>query len=231
MNKIKYKYCISFLKLILGILLGLFFGYILRLNRIKDDTNNNAINSKKLININDYNLIDNNKIKYKSDLNYDEPSSLPVDYIEDSVLTSTTQTFSEPIPLPKNKHIFVGVMTTKDFLLTRARAAYDTWVKTIPGKVIFFSSENSEASAKQANLPEKSVVSLRGVDDVYPPQKKSFLLLKYMHDVYLNDYEWFLRADDDTYVKGEELSTFLRSVNSSGTWFIGQSGQGNKVRI
>lgn len=67
---------------------------------------------------------------------------------------------------------------------------------------------------------------LPGVDDSYPPQKKSFMMLKYMHDHYLDKYEWFMRADDDVYIKGDKLENFLRSLNSSEPLFLGQTGLG-----
>ncbi|ETE66288.1 hypothetical protein L345_07934, partial [Ophiophagus hannah] len=70
------------------------------------------------------------------------------------------------------------------------------------------------------------IVPLPGVDDSYPPQKKSFMMLKYMHDHYLDKYEWFMRADDDVYVKGDKLENFLRSLNSSEPLFLGQTGLG-----
>lgn len=84
----------------------------------------------------------------------------------------------------------------------------------------FFSSEGSDTSIP---IP---VVPLRGVDDSYPPQKKSFMMLKYMHDHYLDKYEWFMRADDDVYIKGDRLESFLRSLNSSEPLFLGQTGLG-----
>ena len=67
-----------------------------------------------------------------------------------------------------------------------------------------------------------------GVDDSYPPQKKSFMMLKYMHDHCLDKFEWFMRADDDVFIRGEKLELFLRSINSSKPHFIGQAGLGNK---
>nr|XP_002740525.1 PREDICTED: chondroitin sulfate synthase 1-like [Saccoglossus kowalevskii] len=119
--------------------------------------------------------------------------------------------------------IFVGVMTAKKYLSTRASAVNRTWAKTVPGKVVFFSSADSNSSLR--GLP---LVSLPGVDDSYPPQKKSFMMLKYMHDNFIDKYEWFMRADDDVYLRGDKLETFLRSVNSSQRLFIGQAGLGNE---
>lgn len=52
------------------------------------------------------------------------------------------------------------------------------------------------------------------------------MMLKYMHDHYLDKYEWFMRADDDVYIKGDKLEHFLRSLNSSEPLFLGQTGLG-----
>ncbi|XP_070543158.1 chondroitin sulfate synthase 1-like [Ptychodera flava] len=119
--------------------------------------------------------------------------------------------------------IFVGVMTAKMYLSTRAAAVNRTWARTIPGKVSFFSSADSNSSS--LGLP---LVSLPGVDDSYPPQKKSFMMLKYMHDNYIDKYEWFMRADDDVFIRSNKLESFLRSVNSTRSLFIGQAGLGNQ---
>uniref|UniRef100_A0A3P8T1V6 Hexosyltransferase n=1 Tax=Amphiprion percula TaxID=161767 RepID=A0A3P8T1V6_AMPPE len=122
------------------------------------------------------------------------------------------------------KHfLFVGVMTAKKYLSSRAVAAYETWTSSIPGKVEFFSSAGSDTIRMPVPVP---VVSLPGVDDSYPPQKKSFMMLKYIHDHYLDKYEWFMRADDDVYIRGEKLELFLRSLNSSKPHYLGQTGLG-----
>eukprot|EP00062_Callorhinchus_milii_P008088 gi/632950426/ref/XP_007890718.1/ PREDICTED: chondroitin sulfate synthase 3 [Callorhinchus milii] len=129
----------------------------------------------------------------------------------------------------KSKHfLYVGVMTAKKYLDSRAVAAYKTWAPSIPGKVEFFSSEGSQDVSTSSPIP---LVSLAGVDDSYPPQKKSFMMLKYMHDLYLERYEWFMRADDDVYVKGDKLEEFLRSLNSSQPLYLGQTGLGTSEEL
>ena len=61
--------------------------------------------------------------------------------------------------------LFIGVVTARNLLSTRANAIYKTWGKLAP-KLYFFSSPSLE---KSHNLP---IISLPGVDDTYPPQKK-----------------------------------------------------------
>ncbi|CRK90556.1 CLUMA_CG004259, isoform B [Clunio marinus] len=116
--------------------------------------------------------------------------------------------------------VFVGVMTSKDFLESRAKAVYNTWGKLVPGRIAFFSSEGSSGD----DLP---VVALNGVDDRYPPQKKSFMMLHYMYEHFIDKFEWFLRADDDVFIKPDKLEKFLRRVDSTKAQFIGQAGRGN----
>ncbi|XP_041105848.1 chondroitin sulfate synthase 3-like [Polyodon spathula] len=132
-----------------------------------------------------------------------------------------------PISKPRN-FLYVGVMTAKKYLESRAVAAHRTWTHSIPGKVEFFSSEGSESVPVPIPIP---VISLAGVDDSYPPQKKSFMMLKYMHDHYLDKYEWFMRADDDVYIRGDKLEELLRSLNSSKPMYLGQTGLGTTEEL
>ncbi|XP_071450437.1 chondroitin sulfate synthase 1 [Hetaerina americana] len=128
----------------------------------------------------------------------------------------------EPESVGNNRSlIFVGVMTAQKYLDTRALAVYETWGKELPGKIAFFSSADSTTSAQ---IP---IVRLKGVDDRYPPQKKSFLMLEYMWKHYGQHFEWFLRADDDVYIRGDKLEKLLRSVDSRKARFVGQAGRGD----
>jgi hypothetical protein len=109
----------------------------------------------------------------------------------------------------KKQLILIAVMTSKDFLTTRAPTVIRTWAEKIPGQVIFFSSEGSTTNDSRINL-----VSLPAVTDTYPPQKKSFLMMKYIYDHYLNKFEWFMRVDDDVYIRTDNLEKLLRSIDN-----------------
>lgn len=52
-------------------------------------------------------------------------------------------TSEETILNSQRNLVFVGVMSSKDFLETRAKAVYETWGKSVPGRIAFFSSEGS----------------------------------------------------------------------------------------
>ena len=109
----------------------------------------------------------------------------------------------------KKQLILIAVMTSKEFLMTRAPTVARTWASKVPGQVIFFSSEGSVTNDSQIDL-----VSLPGVTDAYPPQKKSFLMMKYIYDNFLNKFEWFMRVDDDVYIRTDNLERLLRSIDN-----------------
>jgi chondroitin sulfate synthase len=58
--------------------------------------------------------------------------------------------------------VFVGVMTSKDFLESRAKAVYNTWGKLVPGRIAFFSSEGSSSDGKHLKSP--SIIVLRAIN-------------------------------------------------------------------
>ncbi len=117
--------------------------------------------------------------------------------------------------------MLVGVMTAQKYVDSRAWTVWRTWAQTMPGKVVFFVAEHTKS-----RHPELPIIPLPGVDDSYPPQKKSYMMLRWMADHGLEDFEWFLRLDDDVYVRGDKLELLLRSLNSSRLWYIGQAGLG-----
>lgn len=121
--------------------------------------------------------------------------------------------------------LYVGVVAAEHLLPTRAHAVHSTW-GAHASKLSFFSKLSpGNKYPKQAGL---DVIALPGVDDTYPPQKKVFMMLKYMHDNFIDDYDWFMRADDDVYVRVDKLMKFLSRFNASEGLYIGQPGMGKK---
>ena len=114
--------------------------------------------------------------------------------------------------------LYVGVVTAVSFLNSRAMDINGTWAHKL-SKVDYFAAEG------QGPHP-LSVVSLEGVDDTYPPQKKVYRMLRYMHDNYIDKFNWFLRADDDAYIRVPELLSFLSILDPNVPLYIGSPGLG-----
>ena len=98
---------------------------------------------------------------------------------------------------------------------------------------MFYAEEKDELQYSKANgstyMPFKDcnvpIVRLRGVKDTYPPQKKSFLMLRHMAVHVSHKFQWFLRADDDLFVNFNTIHTFLQAIysnNSEQLFYIGQ---------
>lgn len=83
----------------------------------------------------------------------------------------------------KNKDLLLlGVITAAKFVDNRAYNIWKTWAQSVPGSLFFFVSANT--TSNYAN--EMPLVYLKGVDDIYPPQKKSFALMRWMYDNYVS---------------------------------------------
>jgi len=122
------------------------------------------------------------------------------------------------------KGLLVGVVTAEKYLATRARAVYETWGKEI-SKLIFFVASDCKVPANlQAILP---IIKLDGVSDkTYPPQRKVFMMLKYMHDHFIEEYDWFMRADDDVYIRSAAFEELLGKLDPQQKIYLGRAGMG-----
>ena len=122
------------------------------------------------------------------------------------------------------KKLFVAVITAEKYLPTRARAVYETWGSSVTQVSFFVGADCNTSHPDIQHLP---IVKLPGIPDtVYPPQKKVFAVLDYIHDHYLDKFHWFMRADDDVYVRGEKLEGLLDTLNSNEKVYLGLAGKG-----
>lgn len=111
------------------------------------------------------------------------------------------------------------MLTSQENLDSRARAVYETWGQRC-GKFVFIVRLNSSESytiydnenkyLKENQLPLQYIPTL-------PDEKYSHLsdkirsTLLFLNNYYPN-YDWYLKADDDTYIIVENLLRFLIST-------------------
>ena len=117
--------------------------------------------------------------------------------------------------------VLVSVMTHYGTVKTRAVAISKTWGRDIPGKVVFFVGNTGNKT--EVDLP---LVVLPVADDVYPPQKKAMLMLKYVYENYRDSFRWFIRADDDVYIHSDNLRALLISISGHNDVLLGHPGIG-----
>ena len=127
------------------------------------------------------------------------------------------------------KKLFVAVITAEKYLSTRARAVYDTWGGSV-SQISFF--VGADCNTSHPDIHDLPIVKLPGIpDNVYPPQKKVFAVLHYIHDHYLGEFQWFMRADDDVYVRGDKLENLLETFNPNEKIYLGLAGKGKTEDI
>ena len=63
---------------------------------------------------------------------------------------------------------------------------------------------------------------LQGPDSRERLWEKAKLTLQYVYDNFIDEYEWFFKADDDTYVVMENLRDYISTVDPTLPWFLGR---------
>lgn len=91
--------------------------------------------------------------------------------------------------LQREVRVLCMVLTCREYHMTRAVHVKATWGKRC-SKLVFISTESND---------EIGVVGLEGIDDTYDSLwNKTREGFRYVYEHYLDEYDWFLKADDDT---------------------------------
>ena len=109
------------------------------------------------------------------------------------------------------------ILTTPKNFLDRAKAVNETWGPRCDR--YFFVTELGEKNLTRAQkeiaqrlpiAPIGHIVS--GYEHLTQKMTSAFL---FAHEKYINDFDWFVKADDDTYLIVENLKGFLLGQNPS----------------
>ncbi|XP_061146736.1 glycoprotein-N-acetylgalactosamine 3-beta-galactosyltransferase 1-B [Syngnathus typhle] len=101
--------------------------------------------------------------------------------------------------LYKKVRVLCWVMTTPTNLEKKARHVKETWSRHC-NVIVFVSSESNH------DFPAVGLDTKEGRDQLY---WKTIRALHYVHEHYGNDADWFLKADDDSYVIVDNLRWVL----------------------
>jgi hypothetical protein len=122
--------------------------------------------------------------------------------------TSNTQTKSYKKFDKNSVRICCLILTAPKYFHTRARAVNMTWAPRCD-KYLFI----SESSNNTYNLP---LAPLKNLTAGYQHlTKKTTFAFYYAYETLIDQFDWFVKADDDTYIIIENLKSFLNEHNSS----------------
>jgi len=114
--------------------------------------------------------------------------------------------------LAKNVRILCWIMTQPKNHQSKARHVKATWGRRC-NKLVFMSSEEDET------LPAVKLDVQEGRNTLWGKTKQAF---EYVYKNHLNEADWFLKADDDTYTIVENMRYLLMDKNSSDPVFFGR---------
>ncbi|KAL4222089.1 Core 1 synthase [Mactra antiquata] len=113
--------------------------------------------------------------------------------------------------LKQRVRVLCWVMTCADNLQSKAVHVRNTWAQRC-NKLVFISSENN------ASFPTIGLDIPEGREHL---TGKTMRALRYMYDHHFDEADWFMKADDDTYVILENLRYFLSGQNKDDPIFFG----------
>nr|KAI8743201.1 glycoprotein-N-acetylgalactosamine 3-beta-galactosyltransferase 1-like [Biomphalaria glabrata] len=135
-------------------------------------------------------------------LNDDVPTRSDFIYEDDSLARS----------LKAHVRVLIWVMTSPDNIVKlKAKAVRDTWGKRC-NKLLFFSSKDD---------PQLPAIGLNVTESYENLTDKTRQAFHYIYRHHYNDADWFMKANDDTYVIVENLRYFLSRQNSSEPVYFG----------
>nr|CDJ98313.1 Glycosyl transferase domain containing protein [Haemonchus contortus] len=142
----------------------------------------------------------------------------PVTYYDresDPLLLQFVYTSPAARRLPRSGQLFCWVQTAAIYHNTRALAINETWLSRCDhGQLFtgdFFSSDDIPYSTVFAGIP----------DSYYNLFFKSRYAFYYIYHHISKDFDWYMKADDDTYVVVEHLKEYLSQLDPNKPYYLG----------
>ncbi|KAF3833482.1 hypothetical protein F7725_024686 [Dissostichus mawsoni] len=103
------------------------------------------------------------------------------------------------------------IMTMPKYLETRTQHVRATWAKHCD-RVLYMSSRSTDFPTVGLNVSE-------GRENLYWKTIRAF---QFLHQHHMHDMDWFLKADDDTFVVMENLRHTLSRFDTEKPWYLGR---------
>ncbi|KAF2364596.1 Fringe-like [Trinorchestia longiramus] len=132
-------------------------------------------------------------------------------FSEDDVIEQHLLKMEAQLRLLQQVKVLVWVMTQPDNHQKKAIHVKETWGKRA-NKLLFMST------TEDPSLPTVKLNTTEGRNFLWGKTKEAY---KYVYQHYLNDYDWFMKADDDTFVIMENLRYMLSLYNPQDPIYFG----------
>lgn len=115
------------------------------------------------------------------------------------------------VQLRKNARIMCWIPSVESQLLKKVKAVNDTWVRRCDGHVFFVNTSIQLPDVKNLNVP----------DGRQHLTAKSMQAFEYLYHHHLQDYDWFLKGDDDAYIVLENLRLLMSQYDPAKPVYLG----------
>ena len=155
-----------------------------------------------------------------------DPRKAPKWY--DSKMFASRKSFKYDIKkLQQKQDVLISIVLRRCDHVNKINLFLDTWAGPVD-IIIFVRPEciipHGVSRDFVVQLPELGM-------KIYPPQKRTFTMLKYLHDNYAHVYNWFLIVENATYVHTKQLRKFVQQFNSEELHYIGYQKYLSQVDI
>ncbi|KAK6185047.1 hypothetical protein SNE40_007369 [Patella caerulea] len=107
------------------------------------------------------------------------------------------------------------ITTQPSMIRSKLAAVSNTWAPRID-KIFYLMTDN-----KTMNISFPNLLLVNITNDRQHLTEKTVFAFKYLYKHHLNEFEWFLKADDDSYIIVENLKYLLSQYNSSKPIYLG----------
>ncbi|CAF4486110.1 unnamed protein product [Rotaria socialis] len=144
-------------------------------------------------------------------------------YVGSSMNNLYTALQNSPLSLAKNTtqdstvRILCLILTAPKSILTRAKAVHETWAPQCDRYFFITEFPRENMTLKQIQFAEQiPIAPIKNITSGYQYlTEKSTLAFLFAYKHYFNDFDWFVKADDDTFLFVDHLKIFLRKQSTS----------------
>ncbi|ESO81906.1 hypothetical protein LOTGIDRAFT_170451 [Lottia gigantea] len=118
------------------------------------------------------------------------------------------------VKISKKVKILCWITTQESAMKTKVKTVNSTWAKRCD-KMLYVVTGDTTKETKDG------VLKINVPDGRNHLTAKTVQVLKYVHNHYLNRFDWFLKADDDTFIVVENLKFLLSKYNPKKPIYLG----------
>ena len=132
------------------------------------------------------------------------------------------------------KPLLIGVISSEDHPQAKLEVALDSWIPTIQGDIRVFCEKSLNVSSHTEievikHLLKNQKNKRRDTSNSF--DAKSLTTLRYMSELHVDEYEWFLITDDTTYIDGSKLGYLLNSIDGTKACYMGNVEENKNHKI